>query len=80
MHEIHLLKDLLKDLLESAKKNDIKKISKIYLKMGEMTEIDPEILRHYFREHAKNTPADGAEISIEKSDLRELRLLSYDGE
>lgn len=80
MHEIHLLKDLLKDLLESAQKNGIKKISKVYLRMGEMTEINPEILKHYFKEHSKSTPAEGAEISVEKSDFRELRLLSYDGE
>jgi hydrogenase nickel incorporation protein HypA/HybF len=80
MHEIHLLKDLLKDLNESAAKNDIKKITKVYLKMGEMTEINPEILKHYFKEHAQGTPAENAEIVLEKSDFRELRLLSYDGE
>ena len=80
MHEIHFLRDLLSDLLADAQKNSIKKISKIYLRMGEMTEINPEILTHFFREHARGTAAEAAEIILEKSSIRELRLLSYEGE
>ncbi|MFH1683938.1 MAG: hydrogenase/urease maturation nickel metallochaperone HypA [Candidatus Margulisiibacteriota bacterium] len=78
MHEIHLLTDLLKDLLKAAQKNNAKKISKVYLRMGTFTEINEEILRHFFQEKAKGTIAEGAEISIEPSQTRELRLLSFD--
>lgn len=80
MHEHHLLKDLLDDLLKAAKKNEAKKVCKVYLKMGDFTEINPEILKYYFKEHAIGTAAEGAEIAIEKSPTRELRLVSFDCE
>ena len=80
MHEMHLLSDLLADLLKNAETNKISKISKVYLKMGQFTEINPEILTFFFAEKTKGTVAEGAEISIEPSQTRELRLLSFDGE
>ena len=80
MHEMHLLNDLLNDLLKAAKEHNAKKISKVYLKMGSFTEINPEILTHFFKEKAKGTIIEGAEISIEPSETRELRLLSFDCE
>lgn len=78
MHEIHLLKDLLKDLLGHAKAQNTNKISRVYIRMGEFTEINPEILKHFFVENTKGTIAENAELSIEKSQIRELRLVSYD--
>ncbi len=80
MHEIHLLKDLLADVLKHGQEQKAKKITKVYLRMGEFTEINPEILKHFFIEKAKGTIAEGAEISIESSQTRELRLLSFDCE
>ena len=78
MHEMHLLTDLLNDLLKAGQENQTKKITKVYLRMGSFTEINEEILRHFFKEKAKGTIAEGAEISIEPSQTRELRLLSFD--
>ena len=80
MHEMHLLTDLLNDLLKAGQENKAKKISKVYLRMGSFTEINEEILRHFFSEKAKGTLAEGAEINIEPSQTRELRLLSFDCE
>ena len=80
MHEMHLLKDLLADLLKAAEQNQAKKITKVYLKMGAFTEINEEILRHFFKEQAKKTIAQDAEIAIEPSQTRELRLVSFDCE
>lgn len=80
MHEIHLLKELMADLLKHAEEQKAKKVVKVYLRMGEFTEINPEILKHFFAEHAKGTVAQGAELTIESSDNRELRLLSFDCE
>jgi hydrogenase nickel incorporation protein HypA/HybF len=80
MHEMHLLRSLMEDILKHARDADVKKITKVYLRMGEYTEINPEILKFFFAEHSKGTLAEGAEISIESSPTRELRLLSYDCE
>jgi len=79
MHELHLLEQLLADVLKYAQKNDLKKVSKIYLRMGEFTEINPEILKFFLKEKAKNTLAQSAELNIETSNKRELTLLSIEG-
>lgn len=80
MHEMHLIKDLLADVIRTAQENQIKKVTKVYLRMGQYSEIDPEILRFFFRENGKGTLVEDAEIKIEASPARELRLLSFDGE
>ena len=78
MHEMHLLKSLLSDLLKAAAENQAMKITKVYLKMGKFTEINEEILCHYFKENSKGTAAANAELIIEPSETRELRLVSFD--
>lgn len=80
MHEMHLLNDLLQDIVKHANDNQAKKVTKVYLRMGEFTEINEDILRNYFIEHAKGTIVAGAEVVIEKSPTRELRLVSFDCE
>ena len=80
MHEMHVIKDLFTDLLDHAKENNTSKITKVYVKMGEFTEINEDILRHYFKENGKDTPMAGAELVVEKSPTRELRLVSFDCE
>jgi Zn finger protein HypA/HybF involved in hydrogenase expression len=80
MHELHLLKDLLADVLRHAQEKGVTRITAITLRLGGLTEIDPEILRHYFAEHSQGTPAAGAQLRIKPSPVRELRLVSFDGE
>ncbi len=80
MHEMHLIKDLFKDLLDHATQQKTSKVNKVFLRMGEYTEINEEILRFFFAEQGKGTVLDGAEIVVEKSPARELRLVSFDCE
>ena len=80
MHEMHFLKNLLDDLLKLGAEQKTNKITKIYLKMGEFTEINPEILNFYFKENSKGTIIESAKIEIKPSPTRELRLVSFDCE
>ncbi len=80
MHEMHIIKDMFDDLLRLVKEQNTSKVTKVYMKMGEFTEINEEILRFFFKEHSKNTPLEQALLHIEKSPTRELRLLSFDCE
>ena len=80
MHEMHVVKDLFNDIIIRAKENKISRVTKVYLKMGEFTEINEDILRYFFQSHSQGTPLEGCELSIEKSSTRELRLVSFDGE
>ncbi len=78
MHEMHLVKDLFEDILYHARGNKAAKITKVYLKMGEFTEINEEVLRLFFKEKSPGTVLEGAALVIEKSPARELRLVSFD--
>ena len=80
MHEMHLVKDIFEDLLRLGKEQKAKKITKVYLRMGEYTEINGEILEFFFKEKGKGTLLEGAVVEIEKSPTRELRVLSFDCE
>ena len=80
MHEHHLLKDLLSDLLKAAHAHQTKKVTHVYLRMGEFTEINPEILLYFFKENTKGTCAEAAQVHVEKSKKRELALVSFDCE
>jgi hydrogenase nickel incorporation protein HypA/HybF len=78
MHEIHLVKDLFDDLLEYAKKYKAQKVTKVFLKMGEFTEINKDIIHFFFKENSRGTLLEEARLIIEKSPDRELRLISFD--
>ncbi len=80
MHEHHLMKDLLADALRLARERGVARITALHLRLGGLTEIDPEVLRLYLDEHARGTAAEGAELCIEPSPVRELRLVSFDGD
>ena len=80
MHEMHIIKDLFADLLKHAKEQQARKVTKVFLRMGEFTEINEEIVRFFFAENSKGTEVEAAELVIEKSPNRELRLVSFDCE
>lgn len=80
MHEMHVLKDVFNDILTRAKENKITKVTKVYLTMGQFTEINEDILRYFFESHSSGTALEGAILDIQKSPARELRLVSFDGE
>ncbi len=78
MHEMHLVRQMFEDLLRLVNENKVERVSRVYLKMGEFSEINEEILRYFFVEHGRGTVLEGAQLVVEKSPLRELRLVSFD--
>ncbi|MBU1087673.1 MAG: hydrogenase maturation nickel metallochaperone HypA [Candidatus Omnitrophica bacterium] len=80
MHEMHVIKNLFQDLLKLADENNTRKITNVYLKMGLFTEINPEILTYFFKEQGKGTPLESAKLHFADSDMRELKLVSFDCE
>lgn len=78
MHEMHVIKDVFADLLKIAKENNAEKVTTVYMRMGDFTEINEEILRHFFTESGKGTCVEGSALEIEPSPTRELRLVSFD--
>lgn len=80
MHEMHLVKEVFADIIKHARNHGATKVSKVYLRMGEFSEINEEIVKFFFKQQSCGTVLEGAEISVEKSPTRELRLLSFDVE
>ena len=78
MHELRIIREVFDDLIKLAKENQTEKVTKVYLRMGEFIEINEDIVRHFFNEKGKDTLAQDAELSIEKSPNRELTLVSFD--
>ena len=65
MHELSITEGLLKLCLKEAEKHNIKKIIKLNIKVGELTEIVPKCIEYYFRLLAKGTIAEDANIFVE---------------
>ncbi|MDD5687291.1 MAG: hydrogenase maturation nickel metallochaperone HypA [Elusimicrobia bacterium] len=69
MHELGIAKNLFDIVLQKAKENKLKKITKISVKLGEAAGIEMDFLRHSFVDHLfPNTIASGCilEIAAEK--------------
>ena len=80
MHELKLVRSLLDDLFKRAQREGINKITKVILRMGDFTELNEEIVRFFIENNSKGTVAEEAEVIIQSSPTRELRLVSFEGE
>lgn len=66
MHELAVTKGLLKICLEEGEKHKIKKIRKINIKVGELTDLVPACIEYYFNIVSKDTIAENTKINVEK--------------
>lgn len=80
VHELRMVRDLLEDLLRRGREEGLRRITRVYLRIGQLTEVDPEILRYFFEENTSGTILEGAELVVEESAERELRLVAFEGE
>ncbi|MFH1247572.1 MAG: hydrogenase/urease maturation nickel metallochaperone HypA [Candidatus Omnitrophota bacterium] len=79
MHEIHFLDDLFKDIMRHLGRHNAKHVRRVFLELGEFTEINEESLKFFFKEKAKGTPIQDAEFCIKYiPQQRVLRLVSFD--
>ena len=66
MHELAVTKGLLKICLEEGEEYKVKKINKINIKVGELTDLVPDCISYYFNIVAKGTIAENTEINVER--------------
>lgn len=79
MHELSIMSNILKIILEYAENNNAKRITKIYLRIGALSDIVPEWAQLYFDMISNETIASNAELVIEKVPIR-MKCLSCDNE
>ena len=65
MHEMAIAQGILDISLDAARRNGAVRISRIKLRVGEMTEVEPDALIFCFSAVAAGTEAEGAELAVE---------------
>jgi hydrogenase nickel incorporation protein HypA/HybF len=71
MHELGIAKDLFEIALLTAKKNKLKKITKITVRIGEAAGIEEDFLRHSFVDHRiPGTIAENCRLEISKEKVK----------
>ena len=67
MHEFSFAYNIFKIAEATAIKNKATKITEVYLEIGELTLIVPELLKKSFEMATSGSMAEGAELKIEKT-------------
>lgn len=84
MHDLVAAQDIINAALQVAKRNKLKKISKIVVGLGKVIEhneeVKPENLQFNFGLVKKNTIADKAKLIIQEGKGRELTIVEVEGE
>ena len=69
MHEFSIVQDLLHMCEKNAKDNDAKKITRVEVKIGKLSGVEPHLLQTAFDTFKEKTICDGAEFVIHLQDL-----------
>ena len=64
MHEFSIADEIVKNVLETAKKNKGKKVVSILLEIGELTHLNGEQVSFWINELFRDSVAEGAEVKV----------------
>lgn len=71
MHELGIAKDLFAKVLEKAKENELRRVTRIKIRLGEASGIEEGFLRHSFIDHIlPGSIAQGATLEIKKEGVK----------
>jgi hydrogenase nickel incorporation protein HypA/HybF len=69
MHELSVCNALLDQVERIARERHAARVVRIVLRIGPLSGVDPELLRHAYPLAAANTAAENAELVIEQADV-----------
>jgi hydrogenase nickel incorporation protein HypA/HybF len=69
MHELPIIKSILKIVLKHAAMNNARQVLTIHLQIGSLSDLEDEWIQRYFDHLSKDTVAQGAKIKIEKTPI-----------
>jgi len=75
MHELGIISNIFKVIEEVASENNLKKITKVKLKIGKLCQVVPAMIENAFEVVAKETIAKGAALEVEYEPIR-MKCLS----
>ncbi|MGZ3514566.1 MAG: hydrogenase maturation nickel metallochaperone HypA [Thermodesulfobacteriota bacterium] len=64
MHEFSIADAIVKNVLETAKKNKGKKVVSVLLEIGELTHVSAEQVSFWIKELFKDSVAEGAQVKV----------------
>ena len=64
MHEFSIADEIVKNVIDTARKNGGKKVLSIQLEIGELTHLNGEQVSFWIKELFKDSVAEGAEVKI----------------
>jgi hydrogenase nickel incorporation protein HypA/HybF len=70
MHELGITENIISIVTEHAEEKGANKVTKIHLKIGEMTQIVDDCISFYFEQLSEGTIAEGAELIFDKIPIR----------
>ena len=70
MHELTATQNILSIVLAEAAKVGAARVVRVSVKVGEWSTIEPECMEFCFRVLAQGTPAEGAQLAIERIPVR----------
>lgn len=67
MHELQVTENILNIVIRKTKGNDVKKVMAVYLKIGELSDLEDIWIQRYFDYLSRDTVAEGAKLVIERA-------------
>jgi hydrogenase nickel incorporation protein HypA/HybF len=69
MHELPVTESILKIVLRHAPAEGVKRIVRIFLEIGELSDLEDEWIQHYFDYLSKGTVAENAQLVIQRTPI-----------
>ena len=69
MHEMAVIEDVVKVVLQYAEKNNAKQVVSVSLKVGEMRDFVDEWMQRFFDFASRNTIAEGAQLKVVRTPI-----------
>ncbi|MDA8141895.1 MAG: hydrogenase maturation nickel metallochaperone HypA [Desulfobacteraceae bacterium] len=70
MHELPITETILKIVLAHAEKNDVRRIMRIHLQVGQLSDLQDDWMQRYFDHLSRGTVAEDAKLQIERTPIR----------
>ncbi|MFC1809497.1 hydrogenase maturation nickel metallochaperone HypA [Candidatus Omnitrophota bacterium] len=80
MHESHLIEPIIKGISEHAQKENATKVTKVHIKVGQLTGVKEESFKETFNVLTKNTMLENAKIELTFFPGTIIQVLSFDVE
>ena len=78
MHETHIIKPIIEGISQHADKEQAKKVTRVRLKVGQLTGVKEDSFKETFRILAKGTILEEAQIEITSFPGTRVEVVSFD--